>query len=265
MELAGRPVGETLVPEPVAEWAAGRTVEAIWVNQLGGTTFRVGDPPHEYVKWAPAGSGLDLSAERDRLIWAGAHASFPMVLGHGVDEAGEWLATAGIDGESAVSDRWKAEPTAAVTAIGRGLRVLHDALPVAECPFDWSLEVRLAAAREKTESGRQDPDSWHEVHHHLSVDEAMARLTPPPAIDRLVVCHGDASAPNTLIGLDGSCVGHVDLGALGVADRWADIAIATWSTEWNYGPGWEGLLLEAYGIDPDPERSAYYRLLWDLT
>ena len=37
------------------------------------------------------------------------------------------------------------------------------------------------------------------------------------------------------------------------------------STEWNYGPGWEGALLEAYGISPDPERLAYYRELWNAT
>jgi len=34
--------------------------------------------------------------------------------------------------------------------------------------------------------------------------------------------------------------------------------------EWNFGAGWEELLLDAYGIDPDPARTAYYRLLWDL-
>jgi kanamycin kinase len=54
------------------------------------------------------------------------------------------------------------------------------------------------------------------------------------------------------------------MGALGVADRWADLAVATWSTRWNYGDGWERPLLDAYGVDPDPDRTAYYRLLWDL-
>ena len=44
----------------------------------------------------------------------------------------------------------------------------------------------------------------------------------------------------------------------------ADLAIATWSAGWNYGPGWEPLLLDAYGVEPDPDRTAYYRLLWDL-
>jgi kanamycin kinase len=63
---------------------------------------------------------------------------------------------------------------------------------------------------------------------------------------------------------DGRWCAHVGLGDLGVADRWADLAIATWSTEWNYGPGWDTVLLDAYGVAPDPERIRYYRLLWEL-
>jgi kanamycin kinase len=78
------------------------------------------------------------------------------------------------------------------------------------------------------------------------------------------VCHGDACAPNTLIGDDGRWLAHVDLGNLGVGDRWSDIAVATYSTKWNYGEGWEDALLEAYGVDADVERTTYYRALWDL-
>lgn len=36
---------------------------------------------------------------------------------------------------------------------------------------------------------------------------------------------------------------------MGVADRWADLAIATLSTTWNYGPGWEQSVLDAYGSE----------------
>ncbi len=93
-----------------------------------------------------------------------------------------------------------------------------------------------------------------------------ARLWPAladtPPVDRLVVCHGDACAPNTLIDDDGRCSGHVDLDALGVADRWADLAVATLSLSWNYDGQWEDALLAAYGIDRDATRMAYYRRLW---
>lgn len=79
------------------------------------------------------------------------------------------------------------------------------------------------------------------------------------------MCHGDACAPNTLIGHDGEWTAHVDLGALGVADRWADIAVAAMSTEWNYGPGWHDALIDAYGVTPDATRLAFYRELWNAT
>ncbi|WP_409494361.1 phosphotransferase [Amycolatopsis sp. cmx-11-12] len=70
--------------------------------------------------------------------------------------------------------------------------------------------------------------------------------------------------PNTLLHDDGTLAAHVDLGSLGVADRWADLAVAAWSLEGNYGPGFDGILYDTYGITPDPERIPYYRLLYDL-
>ncbi|MET0315644.1 MAG: phosphotransferase, partial [Rhodococcus fascians] len=84
----------------------------------------------------------------------------------------------------------------------------------------------------------------------------------PPA-DRLVVCHGDACAPNTLIGADGDCSGHVDLGDLGVADRWSDLAVVTMSLAWNFPTVEEDALLDAYGVASDHERIAYYRARWE--
>jgi kanamycin kinase len=58
--------------------------------------------------------------------------------------------------------------------------------------------------------------------------------------------------------------GFVDVGELGVADRWWDLAVATWSLDWNLGPGWEELFLRAYRVDRDNDRVAFYRLLYDV-
>ena len=86
---------------------------------------------------------------------------------------------------------------------------------------------------------------------------------PPPPIDRLVVCHGDACVPNTLVGDDGQWTAHVDLGSLGLADRWADLAVASENLDANFGPGHQPAFFAAYGIEPDEERIAYYRALWN--
>src|SRR5699024_8042702 len=130
----------------------------------------------------------------------------------------------------------------AARAIGAGLRMLHDRLPVDDCPFDWSAAVRLAELAPECRGG----------------------LADPPPIDKLVVCHGDACAPNTVIGDGGRCCGLVDRGDLGVGDRWADLAAATLSLAWNYAGGpWDVEFFPASGVGPDAGRIDYYRRLWN--
>lgn len=98
----------------------------------------------------------------------------------------------------------------------------------------------------------------------LSSADVAERIGEPPPDDRLVVCHGDACMSNTLIGPDGAWSAHVDMGRLGVADRWADISVGYDNTVWNVGPGYQDLFLEAYGVDPDVDRLRYYRELNEI-
>lgn len=260
--LAGVPGESVTVPAAVAAFADGRRIEPRWRNELGGLTFTIGDAdPVAFVKWNPPGNGIDLDAEVDRLLWARRYLSVPRVIDRGTDEHGSWFATAAIDARNAVDDHWRHRPRGAVRAIGRGLRLVHDSLPVDACPFRWNPEDRVAEA----ERGVAER-SWTAPHYEelasLDATDVMAMLADTPPVENPVVAHGDACAPNTLIADDGTVAGVVDLGSLGVADPWADLAVATWSTVWNYGPGFERALLDAYGIEPDIERTAYYRLLW---
>lgn len=263
---SSEPRGAVDVPPVVERLAAGREVRPVWQNQLGGLTFELApvSPRDErcFVKWASNGTNIDLVLEAAKLEWAARWTTVPEPLDAGSDGDGSWLLTRALEGDSAVSTRWIGSPGLAVRAIGLGLRSLHDALPVEKCPYTWSVTERLHAARTR---GRQSPVQWHEDHRWLAFEDAWRLLDSPPPVDQLVVCHGDACSPNTIIGEEGEWSGHVDLGALGIADRWADIAIAAWSIDWNYGPGWDGLFLRSYGVAPDPVRMRYYRLLWDLS
>ncbi|WP_431941425.1 aminoglycoside 3'-phosphotransferase [Nocardia grenadensis] len=258
------PNGPVEVPEVVEALAGADTITPVWRNELGGLTFRLEGEVIRYAKWVAAGTPeIDLLGEAERLGWARQWVTVPRVLEHGADNEGAWLVTAEVAGRSAVEPRWVAEPATAAAAIGAGLRLLHDRLPVDRCPFEWSVGTRLVRADERIAEGLGPADRSPE-YRQLNVAEARARIGDPPAVDRLVVCHGDACVPNTLLHDDGGFAAHVDLGSLGVGDRWADLAVAAWSTEWNYGPGYDGILYEAYGVEPDPERIDYYRLLWDM-
>ncbi|WP_426322218.1 phosphotransferase [Microbacterium sp. E-13] len=232
------------VPGRVRALARGAALVPVWVNELGGVTYRTDDG--RFVKFGPRNAESSFAGEAERLRWAGAYTPVPQVLDAGGDATHEWLITMALRGSSAVDPRWITDAATAVRAVGEGLRALHEALPVAGCRFDWGVPARIANAAGR---GIRVPDALRE----------------PPPVDQLVVCHGDACCPNTLIGDDGRWSGHVDLGALGVADRWADIAVASMSTAWNYGEGWEDALIEAYGIAPDRERLSYYRELWNAT
>lgn len=264
--LGHQPPANVVVPRLVLEAATGRPLVPVWMNELGGLTFVEGTGgDRRYLKWSATDAGSELADEVERMRWLSPHSLVPEVVALHDDAEGSVLVTLPLRGENAVSPRWSAEPATAVRAIGVGLRSLHDWAPAAECPFLWSVADRIASAGARVAAGSTDPSMWHAEHSGLSTREALGIVGEPPEVDRLVVCHGDACAPNTIIDDGGRWSGHVDLGALGVADRWADLAIATWSSEWNYGPGWQDGLLDAYGITPDHERIAYYRLLWDLS
>lgn len=197
-------------------------------------TFRIED---QFLKWNPRITGIDLERERTRLEWLAGRHPAPRVVAFGSDDDCQWLVTDTLPGEHAVGDAWRARTHEAIRAIATGLRALHS-VSTADVPTQWSAE------------------SW--------VTRTPASIGPRPPIEHPVLVHGDACAPNTLISPDGLWTGNVDFGALAVGDRWADLAIASMSLDWNYGEGHQEEFFGFYGTQPDEERIRYYRALWTL-
>ena len=227
-------LGDDPVPGVVAELAGTARPELVWRNELGGLTFHFDD---RFVKWNPRHTGIDLDRERVRLEWISGRHRAPRVIASGSDEKAQWLLTEAGPGECAVGDTWRARRPEAIRAIATGLRAIH-AIPIDDFPSGWTQEV------------------W--------VGRNLESLGPRPPLDRPVLVHGDACAPNTLISAAGEWTGNVDFGGLAVRDRWADLAIASLSLDWNFGEGHQTELFDAYGIEPDEKRIRYYRSLWHL-
>jgi len=243
-------VGDHTPPMAARGVVGGESLVPVWRNETGGVTYAVGIPTFAYLKWQPDHPAISLSDEFDRLIWAGAYLTVPEPLDRGsivLDDGTvvTWLLTRAIDASSAVDPRWAGRTRLAARAVGAGLRDLHDRLPVDECPWTWSPTDRIADARRR------------------GLDVAVDLESAPT--EDLVVCHADACCPNTLLDESGRAVAHVDLGRLGVADRWADLAVSAMSTGWNYGRDLEGEVYAGYGIEADPLRVGYYRRLWSST
>ncbi|WP_230297957.1 aminoglycoside 3'-phosphotransferase [Actinomyces provencensis] len=243
-DLASHPDPRVPVPPLMQEIAQG-PVTLVWENMVGGLTGRVEGPEPRFVKWNPKPSHESLVHEAERMRWLEGRHPGPRVVALVDTPEAEVLVTAALPGLSAVDPRWAGDTDDAVRAIASGLRALHT-LPVTDCPFTWDVASRIAQAEA---NGRSVPDE----------------LRTPPPIDRPVVCQGDPCAPNTLLDGQGRFLAHVDLARLGVADRWADLAVATMSLGWNFADVDEDLFWDTYGIRPDAARIAYYRALWDAT
>jgi kanamycin kinase len=226
-------LGDDAVPPIVLELSAGRPAELVWRNELGGLTFRIDDA---FVKWNPHRTGIDLSRERVRLEWISTRHPAPHVLEFGHDDVAQWLVTRALPGGHAVGDTWRARHSEAIAAIAEGLRAIH-AIPIHDFPRAWS-------------------ESW--------VCRSPESLGVRPPVQDPVLVHGDACAPNTLISSDGEWTANVDFGDLAVGDRWADLAVASLSLDWNFGEGHQAEFFDAYGIEPDYDRIRYYRALWEL-
>ena len=198
-----------------------------------------------------------------RMQWAAPYLPVPEVLEVGADSRRAWFVSRGLDGVDATHRSHRRDVPLLIERLARGLRRFHEA-PVADCPFRFSQDDAIERARQRRDARMIDPvEHFHEEHAHLSADDACRVLEASrPADEDLVVCHGDYCAPNVLLD-EGGVTGFVDLIDLAVADRWWDLAIATWSVTWNYGPGYEDLFLAAYGVTSDPERRAFYRLAYD--
>jgi kanamycin kinase len=234
-ELALQHTMEGLTVPPIAHrLAAGDEPQLVWRNELNGLTFRIG---HRFLKWNPRSTGIDLDRERVRLEWLAARHPAPRVAGHGTEADAQWLLTEALDGHSAVGDEWRARRPEAIRAIATGLRAIH-AISIDDFPDAWAAQ------------------GW--------VGRQPASLGTRPPIDVPVLVHGDACAPNTLISDAGTWTGNVDFGDLSIGDRWADLAIASLSLDWNFGEGHQPEFFDAYGVSADEDRIRYYRSLWEL-
>lgn len=228
--------------------------------------LRLSSPAGEvhYLKVVRRGWFPSAEAEAARTIWARSFLPVPRVLGHGATQGSTWLVTAGIDASDATATVFRKNVAELVDRLAEALRRFHEA-PVKACPFQFRVEDALEHVQQRRASGLIDAArDFHPEFASLTVDSAVQELEDTaPEVEDLVVCHGDYCVPNVLLRGD-DVVGYVDLGELGVADRWWDLAVATWSLTWNFGPGFEDRFLQTYGIEKDIGRMQFYRLLYDL-
>lgn len=245
----------------------GRRRVAAPQGESGGciSRYEVAGEPTLYGKSGRGSVAEDITAEFVRLRWLARRVPCPTVHGFAAVDDEAMLLTTAMPGRSAwemlTHDGTRGEAIAA--AVGSFLRSMH-ALPVEDCPFDASVVVRVAAARYRVESGLVDESDFADAYAGWSAREILQDVEGAlPLVTERVVTHGDFSLGNIMV--DGAEVtGIIDVGRVGVADPYQDLAILHENLE-EFGPAVQAAMWRAYGVtDPDPARLRLHLQLDEL-
>lgn len=245
-------------------------------GESGDRVFRSGDG-RRYAKLAKGARTGELAGERDRLGWlAGKGVACPEVVAWYQNEHGACLIMSAIPGVPAVNLsgpdllmawRWMSEHLASVHALaGDG------------CPFEKSLSTMFTQAAKVVARGAVNPDFLPDEDKDMPGQDLLARVEAELSLRlaqeaaSLVVCHGDPCMPNFMVDpATLRCTGLIDLGRMGVADRYSDLALMlanageSWSSEDEAKEAFD-ILFSTLEIEaPDRERLAFYLRLDPLT
>jgi aminoglycoside phosphotransferase len=268
VEPGARAFDPSLLPEALAELVAGATLRPISIGQSGSVVAFVDHPDQNLVVKLVErdGPAPALVPEAERVSWLAERFPAPRLVAHGRDESAEWLVTTALDGSDATTTPIAADPGRLASLLGEHLRRLHELDP-GDCPFDASTASLVAHARSRVEAGQVDPAEFEPIHHGLTPEELLAHVesVAPEEPDDPVVTHGDYCLPNVVLRPDGSLAGLVDLGLLGVGDRYRDLGIGARSIAHNIGGGAVGAFIDGYGLDrPDLARLDAFVTIDDL-
>lgn len=247
------------LPAEITALTSASTVETVTVGWSQDAVYRLTDGDTvRYLK-----TGADLRHEHDRLRWMENRLPTPRVLHYTVIESTHYLLTSAVPG---VMTHEAALPSdTLVRLMADGLKLWH-ALPIDSCPFDHRANALIARAREKITQGAIDPQHFDMHLHGYTAQDVLDRaLQLRPEHEDLVVTHGDYCMPNILIDPQTEKVtGFVDVGRVGVADRFSDLAQACRSITWNIGMMWVEVFLAHYGVPMDRAKYNFYTLLDEL-
>lgn len=238
--------------------------EPVDIGESDTSVYRRGNT---FAKCCDPSGVVDLAAERDRITWlAGTGLPGATVVDWLESPSGACVVTSavpGVPGDTlppASHDR-------AMRSLGEVLRELHS---LTDCPFERPLAEVIASAADVVRRGAVNPeyltDEWRRLQPTELLDQVVAERPYVESVLEPVVCHGDACLPNVFFDPDTlEVTGLIDLGRLGIADRYSDLALTTIQLhdEWSADPA---PFHKAYGVpDPDPRRLYFFRLLDPLT
>lgn len=210
----------------------------------------------------------------DRL---GSYLPLPKVLVYLVEDGIAYTLMTRMSGKMLCEEEFLTQPEKLIELTAKGIKRLWE-VDMKNCPGNVSLlEERLKEARRHVENGEVDVDNVEPETFGPdgfdSPESLLVWLEENRPKEDIVLTHGDFCVPN--IFTDGEEItGYIDLGKMGPADRWQDIAIVLRSLHHNFSGRYSAgksyfdfkpqMLLDMLGIEMDEKKNRYYMLLDEL-
>jgi len=182
-----------------------------------------------------------------------------------------------VEGDMLCTKEYMKEPEVIIKMVAQAIKKLWE-IDVKNCPHKTSRLVnRIKAAEFNVANGLVDIDNVEPetfgTEGFKNPEELLKWLKCNRPKEDIVLTHGDFCLPNIFV-KDGNISGFIDLGKMGPADRWQDIAIAIRSLEHNFnGKYTDGqkifdfkpeMLIDELGITWNEQKYRYYILLDEL-
>lgn len=256
------------LPSVLRERLDGGAWEREPEGESGGVIYRLraADGSRLFLKYGEGPVADAIVDEAVRLRWLRGRMLAANPVAFVAERDAAWLLSEAVAGRT--GDAWLADDPAmlprVIAAFAAFLHRLH-ALPVEDCAFEAGAAVRLAEARRRVAAGLVDEDDFDADHCGMSAAAMLAQTERlAPCVSGRVVTHGDCSLGNLLMDAEGRVTGCIDVGRLGIADPYQDIAIL-WQNLGDWGSAAQATFLAKLGIDEvDERRLSFHRCLDEL-
>jgi aminoglycoside phosphotransferase len=208
--------------------------------------------------------------------WLSQRIPTPRILVYEVVDEKAYCLMSRVKGRMACDEIYMNDPELLLEIITKALQLLWS-VDISDCPCIQNLDVKLDMARFNVENDLVDvdnaePDTFGKE-GFKDPQELLKWLEDNRPDEDLVFTHGDFCLPN-IFAEDSNITGFIDLGRMGVADKWQDIALCYRSLKHNFEGKYNGgyyydgfspnMLFEKLGIEVDQKKLRYYILLDEL-
>lgn len=261
-------------PERIEELVHGEPYTRNEVGMSGSQVFMYSDKVLKIQKRSP-----ETDNESEVIRWISGRIPVPRILACETQDGWSYCLMSRVEGKMLCDQTYMSDPERLLDLLAEAFRLLWSIDP-SDCPCDGRLEAKLQRARYRVEHGLVD---WNDVDPETveegfgGPEELLSWLETHRPPEEPVLSHGDLCLPNVFA--DGDRItGFIDLGRMGIADRWQDIAICGRSLHHNFAGKYRGgnpypgyrpelfseMMSAKLGIREDPAKREYYRLMDEL-